>query len=224
MEPARSISQSLFAVPQGSLGFPKPLTEEFKPARIAEFCGLEKQKHILTSLVKSPRPCGLLFKGTPGSGKTSMAYAFASELNADIWHIGSQECNKESLQTIVARCHYVPSAGLAAFHVVIVDEADVMSDAAQKYLLSKLDGTEPCPNTIWIFTCNSTEQFEERFLSRLIQLPKFNGYGSSDSVRELLARIWRERANGASEPDYSRVPTSNVRDALQWLEVELLAA
>ena len=129
MEPARSISQSLFAAPQGSLGLPKPLTEEFKPVRIAQFCGLEKQKQILTSLVKSPRLCGLLFKGTPGSGKTSMAYAFASELTADVWHVGSQECNKESLQTLVARCHYVPSAGLSGFHVVIVDEADLVASA-----------------------------------------------------------------------------------------------
>jgi replication factor C small subunit len=152
-----SESVSLFAAPQALLGFQKPLTEEYRPQTIADFVGLEKQKKILANLVKQPRPCALLFKGTSGSGKTTMALAFAKALHADVWHIGSQECKVDRLQETVARCHYVPSAGLAAYHVVICDEADCMSDAAQKYLLSKLDSTGTIANTIWIFTCNSTD-------------------------------------------------------------------
>ncbi|MGI0134312.1 MAG: hypothetical protein ACREBW_05085, partial [Candidatus Micrarchaeaceae archaeon] len=92
-----------------------------------------------------------------------------------------------------------------------------------KYLLSKLDGSEPCPQTIWILTSNSLETFHDRFLSRLVQLPKFNGYSAGNDVRDLLNRIWRDRAGDAPLPDMSRVPTSNVREALMWLEVELLS-
>lgn len=99
-----------------------------------------------------------------------------------------------------------------------------MSAATQLYLLSKLDGTETCPNTIWIFTCNTSETLQDRFKDRmLLELPKFNSYGASESIRTLLSRIFRERAPGASEPDYSKVSTSSVRNALQWLEGELLA-
>jgi replication-associated recombination protein RarA len=209
--------------PQTSLGFPMQLTEEFKPTRIADFVGLEKQKKILANLVKNPRPCALLFKGSSGCGKTSLAYAFAAELGADVWHVGSQECRVDRLKEIVARCYYVPSAGLNSFHVVIVDEADVMSDAAQKYLLSKMDGTEACPSTIWIFTCNGTDTLEDRFLSRCIQLPDFNGYGASADVCELLARVWRVKAPNAVAPNFKRMASGNVREALQRLESELLA-
>jgi replication-associated recombination protein RarA len=208
---------------QTAISFPRSLTEEFKPTRIAEFVGLDKQKKILANLVKNPRPCALLFKGSSGCGKTSLAYAFAAELNADIWHVGSEECRVDRLKEIVARCYYVPSAGLHSFHCVIVDEADVMSDASQKYLLSKLDGTEPCPNTIWIFTCNSVERFEDRFLSRCLVLPDFNGYGASADVCELLARIWRVKAGQAEAPNFKRMASGNVREALQRLESELLA-
>jgi replication-associated recombination protein RarA len=208
---------------QPSLGFPMPLTEEFKPQRIADFVGLEKQRKILANLVKNPRPCALLFKGASGCGKTSLAYAFARELNADVWHVGSEECRVDRLKEIVSRCYYVPSAGLNSFHVVIVDEADVMSDASQKYLLSKLDGTESCPNTIWIFTCNSVERFEDRFLSRCLVLPDFNGYGASADVCELLARIWHAKAGQAEAPNFKRLASGNVREALQRLETELLA-
>lgn len=37
---------SLFPNPQGSLGFPQPLTEKYRPKRIADFIGLADQKRI----------------------------------------------------------------------------------------------------------------------------------------------------------------------------------
>jgi replication factor C small subunit len=215
-------TSTLFAEPQSGFAFPKSLTEEYRPQTIAEFVGLEKQKRILANLVKQPRPCALLFKGTSGSGKTTMALAFAKALNADVWHIGSQECKVDRLQETVARCHYVPSAGLAAYHCVICDEADCMSDAAQKYLLSKLDSTGQIANTIWIFTCNSTDGLEERFLSRCIQLD-FNSYGSGSDIADLLARIWKDKAGNAEAPNFKRMACGNVRESLQRLETELLA-
>lgn len=151
-----------------------------------------------------------------------MAYAFARAIGAEVKHIGSQEATVENVKEVVRMCHYVPLSG--GWHVVIIDEVDRASSATQLYLLSKLDGTEPCPNTVFVFTANETESLQDRFLSRTIRLPKFNAYGASESVRQLLSRIWRERAGDAPEPDYSRVPTSNVREAIQWMELELLAA
>jgi DNA polymerase III delta prime subunit len=116
----------------------------------------------------------------------------------------------------------VPSAGLAAFHAVICDEADCMSDAAQKYLLSKLDSTEAAPNTIWIFTCNSVDRLEDRFLSRCIRLD-FNSYGAGSEIVDLLARVWKEKAGDAPPPNLKKIAGGNIRTALQNLESELLA-
>jgi replication-associated recombination protein RarA len=210
------------ATTTATLSFPQSLTEAYKPQTLTEFCGLEKQRKILTNLAANPRPCALLFEGASGTGKTSMAYAFARAIGAEVKHIGSQEATVENVKEVVRMCHYVPLSG--GWHVVIVDEIDRGSSATQLYLLSKLDGTEPCPNTVFIFTANDTESLQDRFLSRCIRLPKFNAYGAGEQVRDLLSRIWRERANGAGEPDYARVPTSNVREALQWMECELLSA
>jgi Cdc6-like AAA superfamily ATPase len=188
-----------------------------------------KQKTAIEKLIAQPRPCGLLFQGPSGTGKTTLAFAFAEAIQAQIHHVPSQDCNLENLERISRMCHTVPydwKLGRSAkWHVVIVDEADEMSRAAQTFLLSRLDGTNPCPATIWIFTANDAEKkFEPRFLSRLIKLPEFNGYGMGKDVRVLLGRIWAERAPGKPEPDFSRYTTANVRDALQQLESELLCA
>jgi len=214
--------------PQPTLGFPESLTESYKPREISAFVGLAKHKAILTKLAANPRSCGLLFWGGPGSGKSSMAFAFSRAIDAEIHHAPSQDCKLETLQSIVATCHRVPydfqTGKTCKFHAVIIDEADLLSSAAQNYLLSKLDGTAPCPSTVFILTANSIDKFEDRFISRLIQLPKFNGYGSGEDIRALLTRIWKERAPAdAPMPDLDRVPTSNVRDALQFLEIELLS-
>jgi replication-associated recombination protein RarA len=209
---------------QRGLNFPRPLVEEFKPTHLSDFVGLEKQRKILANFIAKPYPVAMLFQGAPGTGKTTMAYAVATELNATVWHVGSQECRVDRLAEIVGHCHYVPQAGLSGFHLVIVDEADVMSDAAQKYLLSKLDGTEPCPNTIWIFTCNSVERLEERFLSRCTIKLEFNSYGAGSEITALLERIWETKAPAdAARPVFKRLACSNVRESLQRLETELLA-
>ena len=216
--------ETLFAMQsQTAMDYGRPLTEEFKPTRIADFVGLDKQKRILSAFVAKPYPVPMLFEGDSGTGKTSMAYALAAELNATVWHVGSQDCRVDVLKDISHNCHYVPKAGLKGFHVVIVDEADVMSDAAQKYLLSKLDGTEPCPNTIWIFTCNSTDGLEKRFLSRCIIKLEFNSYGAGDAIADLLSRIWTAKAGTAEAPNFKRLACGNVRESLSRLETELLA-
>jgi putative ATPase len=206
--------------PSLTLQFPKSLTDEFRPHQIADFVGLEKPKKILNRLAEQPRECALLFLGSPGTGKTTMAQAFAKQLGAELHHIGSTECKIESLQELTRICQYVPLTG--GWHVNLVDEADVMSDAAQKYLLSRLDSAAPCPKTIWIFTCNSTDRLEERFQSRCLRLD-FNSYGAASGIAELLARIWQSKAGDTEAPNFKKLACGNVRESLQRLEVELLA-
>jgi hypothetical protein len=100
-----------------------------------------------------------------------------------------------------------------------------MTPAAQLALLSKLDATDAPPNTIWVFTCNVTDGLEPRFLSRTRQI-EFSSYGLANEAARLLEAIWQREAHGAAAPNFARIvkdSANNLRDALMYLETELLA-
>jgi len=93
--------------------------------------------------------------------------------------------------------------------------------------LSKLDSTAFPPATVFVFTCNSVDRFEARFLSRCKVL-EFSTYGIAAPVSELLQRVWNSETQGRAGlgPNFARIvkeANNNVREALQTLETELLA-
>jgi hypothetical protein len=168
-----------------------------------------------------------------------MAFAFANDLGASVRYIGGQKCTVEELDRTWEACHYFPPKG--KFWVVIIDEADQMTERAQLQWLSKGDmaaslkpvmgGSFECGKAlpiIWIFTCNSIERFEKRFLTRCMTLD-FSMYGAAKEIADYLEVIWvREtltRDRPPARPNFSRLVkdrSSNVRDCLIQLDRLLL--
>lgn len=202
------------------------LTDKFRPQRIADFIGLEKPKKLCTRLAAAPFESRYIFHGEPGTGKTALALALASEMPAEVHHIASQECNLENLKDVVRACNYMPRAG-CRMHLILVDEADQMSAAAQLYMLSKMDATAPIPQTICIFTANTLDGLHDRFVSRCLPV-KFSSYGIAPEATELLARVWTSEAPAnAAAPNFARIvkeATGNIRTSLMALQAELLMA
>jgi len=210
---------------QNALAFPMPLTEKYRPRKITDFIGLDKQRKILSAFAKRPCSCAWLFIGGSGLGKSTMAMALSEELKAELHKIPSQRCNVATIDDTVRSCWYAPFEP-GGFHVVLADEADQMTPAAQLALLSKLDSTDPAPNTIWIFTANDCERLEKRFLSRCRVL-EFSNYGMRSSLAEFLAQVWKAETGLDGTLNWERIAkdaNSNVREALSCLEIELLAA
>ena len=213
---------------QAGLAFPASLAEKYRPHRFAEFVGLDKVKRILSKFADAPYPTGMLFVGSSGTGKTSMALALCEVIKGELHHVPSQQCNIENLDHVVSQCHYVPSSG-KSFHVVLIDEAHKMTGAAQLSLLSRLDGTRPAPNTIFIFTATTTDGLDKALLSRLLMGDKapFQSHGMAEQAASLLERIWESETGSTDKPNFLRIvrdSQNNVRDALMSLETEILAA
>lgn len=216
---------SLFPMVQSSLAFPLPLSEKYRPQRIEDFIGLDKQKKILSAFAKRPCSCAWLFVGPSGTGKSTMAMALCQELAGELHKIPSQRCTVQNIDDTVRSCWYAPMT-VGGFHVVLCDEADAMPPTSQLRLLSNLDSTDPAPSTIWIFTANDVERLEKRFLSRCRVL-EFSSYGLRTPLAEFLAQVWKSETGQDGALDWERIAKdqqNNVRGALSALELELLAA
>lgn len=215
---------SLFTA-QAGLSFPASLSEKYRPHSLDDFVGLEKPKKVLQKFAQSPFPnAAFLFVGPSGTGKTSASLALCEMIRGELHHIPSQSCNVATVEDTVRQCHYVPRNN--SLHVVLVDEADQMTPQAQLVFLSKLDGTAFPPQTVFIFTANDTERLQDRFLSRCMIL-QFSSHGMAKEIAELLESVWvAEAGEHTDKPNFLRMAQdsrNNVRDAVNSLQVELLA-
>lgn len=216
---------------QSAFEFPQPLTEKYRPVKLDGFVGLDKVKRAMRKLIDRPYQSAWFFLGASGTGKTTMALAIGAEMPAQIHHVPSKECTLETVKEIARQCHFMPRQfndwTPCRMHLVIIDEADQMSYPAQLAFLSLLDSTGFPPNTIFIFTGNSTDNLEARFMSR-VRVLDFSSYGISGAVTELLQKVWlSETSNPVETPNFQRIvkdSCNNVRASLMALETEIMCS
>lgn len=215
------------------LPFPPSLAEKYQPKRLKDFIGIARPLAIVRALAAKPYRSAWFFLGASGLGKTSLAFALANEINAEIHHVPSQKCVVDTIDDVCRSCHrgafnfFGPNAGKPClWHAVVVDEADRMSMAAQLALLSKLDNTNHPPNTIFIFTANSAQGLEDRFLSRCRVLV----FEQDTFTKELplyLQKVYKAETRHTLPLSIAEKiaadSSMNVRDALMTLEVEIMA-
>jgi replication-associated recombination protein RarA len=199
------------------------LTEKYRPHTPSEFVGLDKAKKLCTKLAANPFDSAWMFVGASGTGKTTIAMALAEEMQAELHHIPSQGCTVAAVAELRHKLAYLPAMGRKV-HLVLIDEADQMSLPAQLAFLSILDSTNRPLQTIFVFTCNETLRFEDRFLSRVVAI-EFSSYGLAKDAAALLSRVWDEESNGAPAPNFARIvkeSNNNIRAALMELQKELM--
>ena len=134
--------------------------EKYRPKTIAETILPEKLKSVFEQIVASGELPNMLFTGTAGTGKTTVAKALCNQLNLDYILInGSEEGNIDTLRGKIKQ--FASSVSLqGGYKVIILDEADYLNpQSTQPALRGFIE--EFSKNCRFILTCN--------FKNRIIQ-------------------------------------------------------
>lgn len=134
--------------------------ERFRPGSLDQVKGQDEIVVAMKRLVSSGKSAGffphLLFHGPPGTGKTTMALAVMAEVLGDRLAENSMELNASDERGIkVVQQKIRPWVGMmprdAPFKILLLEEADQMTDDAQAALRRIMEQSE---HTRLIFTCN----------------------------------------------------------------------
>ena len=115
--------------------------EKYRPITIDEYVFRDDaQKQQIESWIKQKEVPHLLFSGSAGIGKTTLAKMLCNELEINEYDImfsnGSKEGRKiEWVDKLISFCQTIP---FGAFKVVIIDEADFLNPMSVQPALRNL--------------------------------------------------------------------------------------
>lgn len=199
------------------------LVDRYRPKTLDDVVGNERAVNLFRRLIQSPFPSAWLLEGKSGIGKTSVARIVAKSLATNIMDYqtyNGRDVDQRTAEEIRDRVQTLPWNG--GFRVVVVDEADQMTEGAQVAFLSILENLGS--RSIVLMTSNEKDDFEPRFLSRVKVVP-FTTMGMGEAGARFLVRVAAENGVTLSEADgRARMQNSknNLRAALQDLEVEIM--
>ena len=139
--------------------------EKYRPATIEDTILTPNLKTIFKNIIKTGELPNMLFSGTAGLGKTTVAKALCNELDLDYILVnGSEEGNIDTLRTKIKQ--FASSVSLqGGYKVVILDEADYLNpQSTQPALRGFIE--EFSNNCRFILTCNFKNRIIEPLHSR----------------------------------------------------------
>lgn len=139
-------------------------TEIYRPTKVADCILPPRVKNLFQGIVDAGTIPNMLFYGTPGSGKTSVAMAMATELGMSYYY--NNAAKERGID--VTRVEIAPFASTIALNgkrkVVIVDEADGATADYQNAMKVMIE--EFSKNCTFIFIANHTSKIIEAIHSR----------------------------------------------------------
>jgi len=169
--------------------------QKYRPRDI-ESCVLPKHtKALAKQIVKDGQIPNMMFAGSPGTGKTTLAYAIANEIGADVLFINaSSESSIDTMRTRIKQFASTVSLEESP-KLVILDEADGLTPASQGALRGYIEQFET--NAHFIMTVNFQNKLIEALHSRL----KYINFNIPKEERAQIAGEIYKRAQGILEAE-----------------------
>ena len=138
-------------------------TELFRPSTLEGYIGNE---HIIDKAkiwIEAGDVPHLLFYGSAGTGKTTLAKIIANAVDADIMYINASDENSvDAVRDKIKR--YASTVGFRKWKIIILDEADYLTPNAQAALRNLMETYSK--TTRFILTCNYVEKIIDPIQSR----------------------------------------------------------
>jgi len=219
---------------------------KYRPATFAQVVGQPVTCRILRNSILMDRvPAAILFAGTRGTGKTTLARLYARALNC------------ENFKTVGDLCGTCPSCREAAdshlsilerdaasyngvddvrdlegilhqtvihkYRVLILDECHMLSKQAQAALLKQVE--DPPPRTVFLLASTDPQKVEDTLRSRCLSAPLrvLNSKEVADNARMILTAEGRQYTEDFVDR-LGLLGGGSLRDAQQILESMVLAA
>ena len=167
-----------------------PLATKYRPKRFADVVGQDIVVKIITSgMMKNRLGAAMLFSGTRGVGKTTIArilavafrcensdpepcekcsYCLESKSNSQIDIIeidAASNTSVDDVREIIESCRYKPTTG--KYKVFIIDEVHMLSKSAFNALLKTLE--EPPEHVKFLLATTEMHKIPETILSRVLK-------------------------------------------------------
>jgi len=137
--------------------------EKYRPDTLEGYIGSEHLKETIKSFIDKQDIPHLMFYGSPGVGKTTVAKLIAKNITCDLMYINASDENSvENVRTKIKG--FASTTGFNKLKIIILDESDFLSAESMGALRNLMETFSL--TTRFILTCNYQEKIIAPIISR----------------------------------------------------------